>query len=304
MTMQRPCADISYCIGYPEIDIILDMNGFLGLPRDLMRRTITMYLWIAYLSAVCLALIGCGVEEDLLVFAATSLRDPLTEVSEHYKSESGVNVDLSFGASQSLAQQIASGAPADVFISAGIGPVHFLEQRELASIPDSSSLRLLSNELVVVARDERGGIDSLKSLTSDAIERIALADPALAPAGAYAEEALRSAGVWDRLRDKILLGKDVRAAMTYVEVGNADAGIVYRTDALSSDSLKVAYSVDPALHSTVIYPAVAVNGSSNTGDASEYLEYLSSDEAISVFRRFGFSETMFRRLGLSKLPPE
>ena len=255
-------------------------------------------------AAVCVALVACDGEEDLLVFAATSLRDPLTEISERYERESGVNVNLSFGGSQSLAQQIASGAPADVFISAGIGPVHFLEQRGLASIPDSRSLRLLSNELVVVTRDESGGIDSLKSLTSDAIERIALADPALAPAGAYTEEALRSAGVWDRLRDKILLGKDVRAAMTYVEIGNADAGIVYRTDALSSDSLEVAHSVDPALHSTIIYPAVAVNGSSNTGDASEYIEYLSSEEAISIFRRFGFSEIMFRRMELSKLPPE
>ena len=302
--MQCLYADISCCVGYPEIDIILGMNGFLGLPRDLMRRTITIYLWIASLSAVCLALIGCGVEEDLLVFAATSLRDPLTEASEHYESESGVNVDLSFGGSQSLAQQIASGAPADVFISAGIGPVHFLEQRGLTSIPDSRSLRLMSNELVVVTRDESGRVDSLKSLTSDAIKRIALADPDLAPAGAYAKEALLSEGIWDGLQNKLLLGKDVRAAMTYVEVGNADAGIVYRTDALSSDSLEVAYSVDSALHSTVIYPAVAVNGSPNKSDASEYIEYLSSEEAISIFRRFGFSETMFRRMGLSKLPSE
>ena len=285
------------------MDIILSMEENASLKSFCSSRLATQSMWMLA-AAVCLALVACGGEEDLLVFAATSLRDPLTEVSEHYESESGVNVNLSFGGSQSLAQQIASGAPADVFISAGIGPVHFLEQRGLASIPDSRSLRLLSNELVVVTRDESGGIDSLKSLTSDTIERIALADPALAPAGSYAEEALRSAGLWDRLRDKVLLGKDVRAAMTYVEVGNADAGIVYRTDALSSGSLEVAHSVDPALHSTIIYPAVAVSGSSNTGDASEYIEYLSSEEAISVFLRFGFSEIMFRRMGLSKLPPE
>lgn len=172
-----------------------------------------------------------------------------------------------------------------------------MEERGLTSIPDSHSLRLLSNELVVVTRDKIGEIDSLESLSSDAIERIALADPALAPAGAYAEEALRLAGIWDGLQSKLLLGKDVRAAMTYVEVGNADAGIVYRTDALSSDSLEVARLIDPALHSTIIYPAVSVNGSSNTGDASGYLEYISSEESISVFRGFGFSETMFRRIG-------
>ncbi|MYA63006.1 MAG: molybdate ABC transporter substrate-binding protein [Dehalococcoidia bacterium] len=280
-----------------RMDIILGMNSSAGFNSRFLPRMATQGIWAALAVAACLALFGCGGERELLVFAATSLRDPLTQVSEIYEIESGVNVNLSFGASQSLAQQIASGAPADVFISAGRGPVDFLEEKGLASIPGSHSLRLLSNELVVVTRDISGEIDSLETLASDAIERIALADPALAPAGTYAEEALRSAGVWDGLQGKLLLGKDVRAAMTYVEVGNADAGIVYRTDALSSDSLEVVYSIDPVLHSTIIYPAVSVNGSSSTGDASGYLEFISSEESISVFRRFGFSETMFRRIG-------
>lgn len=279
------------------MDIILGMNSSAGFNSRFLPRMATQGIWAALAVAACLALFGCGGERELLVFAATSLRDPLTQVSEIYEIESGVNVNLSFGASQSLAQQIASGAPADVFISAGRGPVDFLEERGLASVPGSHSLRLLSNELVVVTRDISGEIDSLESLASGGIERIALADPALAPAGTYAEEALRSAGVWDGLQGKLLLGKDVRAAMTYVEVGNADAGIVYRTDALSSDSLEVVYSIDPVLHSTIIYPAVSVNGSSSTGDASGYLEFISSEESISVFRRFGFSETMFRRIG-------
>ena len=290
-----------YCLRGREIDIILGMNVSEKFQSRRLPSRVARSLWAV---AVCLALIACDGERDLLVFAATSLRDPLTEVSERYESESGVNVNLSFGGSQSLAQQIASGAPADALISAGMAPVDFLEERGMVSIPHSRSLRLLSNELVVVTRGEMGGIDSLRSLTSDAIERIALADPDLAPAGSYAKEALSSAGIWDGLQNKLLLGKDVRAAMTYVEVGNADAGIVYRTDALSSDTLEIAHSVDPELHSTIIYPAVAVNGSSNPRDASRYLEYLSSEEAMSVFRRFGFSEIMFRRLALSESPPE
>ena len=242
----------------------------------------------ALAAALILALVACGGESDLLVFAATSIRDPLMEVSERYESESGVNVDLSFGASQSLAQQIASGAPADAFISAGAAPVDFLAERGFTSNDDA--LRLLGNELVVVTPDGGGAIDSLQSLTSDAVERIALADPDLAPAGAYAKEALSSAGIWDGLRNKLLLGKDVRAAMTYVEVGNADAGIVYRTDALSSDSLRIVHAVEPALHSPIVYPAVALSDSSNQEEVSRYLDYLSSEEAISVFRRFGFSD--------------
>ena len=290
-----------YCLRGREIDIILGMNVSEKFQSRRLPSQLARSLWAV---AACLALIACDGERDLLVFAATSLRDPLTEVSERYESESGVNVNLSFGGSQSLAQQIASGAPADALISAGMGPVEFLEERGMVSIPDSHSLRLLSNELVVVTRDEMGEIDSLRSLASDAIERIALADPDLAPAGAYAREALSSAGIWDGLQNKLLLGKDVRAAMTYVEVGNANAGIVYRTDALSSDTLEIAHLVDPDLHSTIIYPAVAVNGSSNPRDASGYIEYLSSEEAMSVFRRFGFSEIMFRRLALSESPPE
>lgn len=239
-------------------------------------------------AAACLALVACGGEEDLLVFAATSLRDPLIQISERYENESGMNISLSFGASQSLAQQIASGAPADMFISAGAAPVDFLDERSFVS--NEESRRLLGNELVVVMLDESGEIDSLESLTSGAIKRLALADPALAPAGAYAKEALMSVGIWDSLQSKLLFGKDVRAAMTYVEVGNADAGIVYRTDALSSDSLHVVYTVRPTLHSPIVYPAVAVNGSDNREEASGYLNFLSSDQSIAVFRRFGFSE--------------
>ena len=239
-------------------------------------------------TAALLSLVACGDDRDLLVFAATSIREPLTEISERYESENGVNVDLSFGGSQAVAQQIASGAPADVFISAGEAPVLFLEERGFAS--DADWARLLGNELVVVTLKVEDDIDSLEELASEKIERLAVANPAIAPAGAYAEEALRMAGVWDRIQRKLLFGKDVRAAMTYVEVGNADAGIVYRTDALASDALKVARAVEAELHSPIVYPAVALTDSPNQAGASDYLAYLSSEEALSVFRKFGFSD--------------
>lgn len=259
-----------------------------GFNRCHMPRVAMRSLWGLLVAAAFLSLTACDNDRDLLVFAATSLRDPLTEISNRYESETGNNVDLSFGGSQSLAQQIVSGAPADVFISAGSAPVAFLDERGFVSIEDSQ--RLLTNELVVVMLEEVVEMESLEYLASDAIDRLALADPSLAPAGAYAQEALRAAGIWESVQGKLLLGKDVRAAMTYVEVGNADAGVVYRTDAQSSDSLKVAHSVDPGLHSQVIYPAVVVKGSPNRNDATPYLEFLFSEEALAVFRRFGFSD--------------
>lgn len=243
---------------------------------------------LAALAAAFWAL-GCGSDGDgdILALAATSLRDPLIELSEEYESRTGMRVNLSFGGSQSLARQIESGAPADVFISAGAGPIGFLEDGGLI---DGASVRsLLGNELVVVTLEDGPPVDSLESLLSDEVERLALADPALAPAGAYAEEALRSAGVWDGLRAKTLLGKDVRAAMSYVLVGSADAGIVYRTDAMSDDSLKIVYEVPGALHSPISYPGVVASGSSNPSGARAFLDFLASDEASVVFRRFGFA---------------
>ncbi len=269
-------------------DIILGMREYPVRRKAFIRGVLNLGLWTALAAFSLFALIACGGERDLLVFAATSLRDPLTEASRKYEEDSGVNVDISFGASQSLAQQIVSGAPADVFMSAGTAPVEFLEARNLIS--NDGARRLLGNELVVVVREDSREISSLGSLTSHAVKRLALADPSLAPAGAYAREALQSEGAWDDLRGKLLFGKDVKAAMTYVEVGNADVGIVYRTDARSSDSLKVVHAVEPTLHSPIVYPAVAINDSSNREDIADYLDFLSSDEALDIFRRFGFSD--------------
>ena len=241
------------------------------------------------LVALVLACSGCGGPEDqsLLVFAATSLKDSLTEVSEEYERRASVEVDISFGGSQALAQQIVSGAPADVFIAAGSAPLAHLLDRNL--VDDGDSRHLLSNELVVVTTDQGIEFDSLDFLLSEDVERIALADPRLAPAGAYAEESLRAIGLFEPLKDKILYGKDVRATMSYVSSGNADAAIVYRTDAAAS-ALKVASPIPPKLHSPIIYPAAVMNGSDDRDAAAEFVDFLSGPEAAAVFRRFGFLE--------------
>ena len=269
-------------------DIILGMKVYCARRERRIHGASNLSFWGALFAFSLIALIACSGERDLLVFAATSLRDPLTEVSRKYEEDSGVNVDLSFGASQSLAQQIATGAPAHIFISAGTAPVEFLEDRNIIS--NDGALRLLGNELVVVMLEEGREISSLGSLTSDSVDRLALADPSLAPAGAYAREALQSEGIWDGLQSKFLFGKDVRAAMTYVEVGNADAGIVYRTDARSSDSLDVVHTIEPTLHSAIVYPAVAINYSSKREDVADYLDFLASEEVMNVFHKFGFSD--------------
>ena len=241
------------------------------------------------LAALTLACAGCGGQEErsLLVFAATSLNDALTEVSEEYERQASVEIDISFGGSQELAQQITAGAPADVFIAAGSAPMAHLLERKL--VEEGDSRPLLSNELVVVTTNRWPVVDSLDFLSSQDVERIALADPRLAPAGAYAEESLKQIEIFEPLKHKILYGKDVRAAMSYVSSGNADAAIVYRTDA-SASSLRVVSPIPPKLHSPIVYPAAVLSGSDDYDEAIEFLDFLSGPDAGAVFRKFGFLE--------------
>ena len=225
-------------------------------------------------------------EEPVLVFAAASLADPLTELSERFEDETGIKSDLNFAGSNALARQIVTGAPADLFLSAGASPVELLVEEGLAA--ESGIRELLGNELVVVTGQDAGSVNSLGSLLDDSVTRVAIVDPGLGPAGRYAEQALRSDGTWDALVAKTVLASDVRAVLGYVEAGNADAGIVYRTDAATVPELRVAFSVPSELHSPIRYLGVVPAEADGSEAAARMLEFLTSEVASSEFGRFGF----------------
>ena len=229
---------------------------------------------------------GGGDSKELLVFAATSLTDALTEIESAYESESGVEVLISYGGSQSLARQIESGAPANVFISAGDGPVSLLEDAEL--VAQDSSRALLLNRLVLVARSGVREPESLSDLMSGEYLRIAIADPNLAPAGAYALESLINQGVWEAIKGKVVFGADVRVTLTYVETGNTDVALVYATDAVTTPDLSVLDIVPEGSYAPIIYPAVAISGSDDVEIAMEFIEYMRSLPSVETFRRHGF----------------
>ena len=238
------------------------------------------------LTAV-LFLVGCtdgkGDQRELLVFAATSLTDAFDEAVALYEQENQVNVQISYAASQALAQQIASGAPASVFVSAGAPPVTFLRERGLVGAEDN----LLTNKLVVVTNrsiEER----SPTALTSPNIERIAIAAPDIAPAGAYGREALKSAGLWESLQPKIVTAPDVRAAMAFVEAGNASVGIVYATDAVIARGLDTVDIFPDDSYGPIIYPVITVASDERNEVADDFVQFLLSAEAGDVFRSHGF----------------
>ena len=224
--------------------------------------------------------------EPVLVFAAASVEAPLTKLAELYEEKTGVAIDLSFGGSNALARQIAAGAPADLFFSAGVAPVSLLTAQNLAR-PDDNAL--LGNELVVATRPDAPEISALNDLLNDAISRAAIVDPELGPAGRYAREALANADLWDALRPKLILAQDVRAAIAYVETGSADAAIVYRTDAETAPDLTIAYAVPSDTHSPISYLGVAIRDAANSEAAADFLRFLESEEAAEAFRDAGFS---------------
>ena len=255
------------------------------IPRS--TRTRLVKVGTAMATVALLLSLACGVggrSDVLLVFAATSLTDAMREIEEEFESDGRADVLLSFGGSQSLARQIASGAPADLYISAGAGPVEFLEAE---GVRMSDAVDLLSNRLVVVSRKGVAGPASLADLAGSGFSRIALADPDLAPAGTYAREALVDQGLWGAVETKLIYGSDVRVTLTYVETGNVDAALVYATDARSTD-LVVSEVVPTGAYSRIVYPAVIVDESSNKPLARRFLDFLQSERAGEVFTKHGF----------------
>ena len=238
--------------------------------------------------AAAAAIVGCspGSEpERLLVFAATSLINAIEEIRPAFQEKEGIELAVSYGGSQMLAQQIVQGAPADLFISAGEGPVGLLAGRDLT---DGGARSLASNDLVVVSRMAGTPLESIEDLASGLVGRIAIADPDLAPAGAYARESLVNLGLWESLADKLVLSPNVRVALAYVEAGNADAALVYRTDAMASSGLRVLDIVPTDTYSTVVYPAVLIRGSGGRERAELFVDHLQTPSVREVFARYGF----------------
>ena len=245
-------------------------------------------LALALCAVVCAACSGqSGAPDELLVFAAASLTDSMAEVAAAFEAAGGANVAVSYGPSQALAQQIASGAPADLYVAAGKPPMDFLQ--EGGHIADEP-VRLLSNRIVLVAAPRSALPATIAELaTAPSISRIAITDPDISPAGNYTKTALQNLDLWKVLQPRLVIGNDVRSILAYVQTGNADAAFVYQTDARIAPDL-VALDIVPAdAYPAVVYPAAVVDGSENRAGAQALLDFLQSEDAKRIFRKHGFT---------------
>jgi len=241
-------------------------------------------LSLFFLLAVWPALVPAA---TLRVSAAASLTDVLREMTPAYERRTGDAILFNFGASSMLARQIQEGAPADLFISADELKMDQLQQRGL--IVRKSRRSILSNTLVIIVpSDSRLKITSPADLANPAIRNIAVAEPQTVPAGIYAKQYLRKLRIWDRIAGKIVPTDNVRAALAAVESANAETGIVYKTDALISRAVRIAYEVPQSVGPKISYPAAVLAESTQPEAAQRFLDYLQSPAAQEVFRKYGF----------------
>lgn len=221
----------------------------------------------------------------LTLFAAASLTDALTEIAAAYRAETGREIRPSFASSGALARQIEAGAPADVVLLADQKWMDRLAQT--GRIQPGARRDLVGNALVVIARPDR-------TITGDPIvwvaqggRKLVIGDPDSVPAGAYARDWLRARGAWDGLHSHLATAADVRAVRTFVARGEADLGVVYRSDAVKADQVRVVAQPPADQQPSIRYPAAVVAGAQ--AGAAEFLAYLSGAKAQAVFRTWGFT---------------
>lgn len=225
---------------------------------------------------------------QLTISAAASLTDSLQEIQTLYQQQHpNVSLTFNFAASGTLQKQIEQGAPADLFFSAGSKQMEALLSAKL--IDTAHEKDLLANQLVlVVPKDSSFSLTSPKDLTNENIKKIAVGTPESVPAGMYAKQTLESASLWDSLQSKLVLTKDVKQVLSYVETGNAEAGFVYKTDAMDSDGVKVAFTTKADSHDPILYPAGIVSATTHPQEAAAFYDYLQTDEAQAIFVKHGF----------------
>ncbi len=228
------------------------------------------------------------VEASLTVSAAASLKDALEEIKEIYSQEKpDIAITYNFDSSGSLQQQIEQGADVDVFISAASKQMDELDKKGL--IDESSRKDILKNSVVLVIPKGSTGVTDFKDLAEDTVKKVALGEPKSVPAGQYAEEVLTKFGILEKVKPKSVYGKDVKAVLTWVETGDADAGIVYETDAKISEKVKIAAKAPEDSHKPVVYPAAIIKASKNQDASGEYMSFLSGDKAKAIFEKYGFT---------------
>jgi len=226
---------------------------------------------------------------ELTILAAASLTDVCNELKDIYEeSHAGVTLTCSYAGSGALQTQIEEGAPADVFISAAKKQMNALREKNL--MKEDTVGNLLENKVVlIVPADSKWELNSFEDLKDDSVKMVGIGEVESVPVGQYAKTIFTNLGCWDAIEKKANFGTDVRTVLSWVETGEVDCGVVYATDAYTTDKVKIVAEAPAGSCDPVIYPAGVVAASLETAAAEEFVTFLKSEEAMKVFEKYGFS---------------
>jgi molybdate transport system substrate-binding protein len=268
-----------------------------------MKKSVR-HLLIMCLVTVMILAVGCSKEDKpseapetavtktpvtLTISAAASLTEVMDEIKTIYKVEKpNVTINYNFAGSGTLQKQIEQGADVDLFFSAGTKQMTALKEKGL--LIDDTNVKLLGNSVVLIVKnDSTLGISDFNDVVDEKIKKIALGEPKTVPAGQYSEEVFTSLNILGKIKAKAVYAKDVKEVLTWVETGNVDVGVVYGTDAKTSEKVKVVSIAGDDLYKTPVqYPAAVIKASKNVEDTKTFLKFLSSDKSKKVFIKYGF----------------
>lgn len=249
-----------------------------------MKRT---YLCAAAFGASLLIQTHAVAADAITVYAAASLTNAVNELDTIYEQKNKTEVKTSYAGSSTLAKQIEAGAPADVFISADVQWMDYLQNKQLVTAADR--INLLGNRLVVITPKDRPlKLKMDKSFDPSKViqGKLCTGDTKSVPVGKYAKQALTSLGWWDKVQPRLIETEDVRAALNFVARGECQVGIVYATDAAISKDVVVAGIFPENTHPPIIYP---VGLTKKNVESVKFYNFLQSGQAKTIFKKYGFS---------------
>lgn len=264
-----------------------------------MKQLRHFFALLLCLALACAALPALA-ETEVVVFAAASMTESLTEIAELYREVApDVRLVFNFDSSGTLLRQITEGAEADAFISAGQKQMDALDAAAPAeSNPDGLDLvepgtrfDLLANTVVLVApKGSEAGLSSFADLGADRVRLLALGN-ADVPVGQYAQDVLEFMGLWQTLNDegKITFASNVKEVLAQVEAEAVDCGVVYVSDAVTSDGVAVVAAAPEGSHRPVLYPAAVLRNAAHPAEAAAFLAFLQTEPCTAVFERIGFT---------------
>ena len=223
------------------------------------------------------------------VSAAATLTNALNEINKAYAAlKPWVTLTANYASSGTLQTQIENGAPCDVFLSAAAAQMDALQAKDI--LLAGSRINLLTNTIVlIVPKASTLGLKSFNDLTLPSVKLIAIGDPKSVPAGTYAQQAFTELGILSAIQSRFVLGSTVTQVLQYVDSGNVDAGVVFSTDALSDSNVTVIATGPADVNASIVYPTAIIKASKNAAAAQDYVNFLSSSQAKTIFEKYGFA---------------